>query len=306
MEFIPLRSINSKIFINGLVDTFGGTELTLQLKEQAHVWNIFVQRLLLSGYIIPAGLKDLGQYKSSWIVKWPEGGISDSHFFNNLQYSGLARTINEIPSLDLDLHSDTEEKTVELANGDKYIIGVRDLEMIICMVKGLYFITHANCNSRTFDLEISEEYINETLCDAILDMNGLINSLNWHLATQKTKAIRYWANLRLPGKRFSGMNPFAEVTGSGRLTRHVASLNGEYLGTAYKVKGRKVSRGDIIRLLNGDIRKVHRVMQAIEQAMQELANRGIGPEVRSHIGNCSRTLNLSASKPLRQKIREML
>jgi hypothetical protein len=297
LKVLPLRSINSKIFINGLVDAFEGPEMGRHPKDQVVVWNFFVQRLLQSGYLIPAGVEDMGQDGLSWIVNWPKDGIKDSHFFNHLQYSGTARTMNDIPPMDLDVDSDAEEKTVELTNGDKYIVGFRDLEKIIKMVQGKFSVTDANSASRTFDLEISEEYINECLYDAIFNINRLINNLNGHLASHKPKnVIRALANMRISGDRFNPTNPFADVKGSGRLSRHVASLHGDYLAVAYKVEGKKITRRDIIRLLSGDIRRVTAAMQAIEQAMQELDNRGANGEVRSNIRKLRQDLKLISLK----------
>jgi len=297
LKVLPLRSINSKIFINSLVDAYEGPEMGRHPKDQALIWNIFVQRLLQSGYIIPAGVENLGQDGLSWIVKWPKDGIKDSHFFNHLQYSGVARTMNDVPPMDLDIDSDAEEKTVELTNGEKYIVGFRDLEKIICMVKGKYSVTDASSGNRTLDLEISEEYINETLYDAILNMNRLINSLNGHLASHRPKnVIKALATMRIAGDRFNPTNPFPDVKGSGRLSRHMASLNGECLAVAYKVEGKKVTRRDLIRNLSGDIRKLTAVIQAIDQAMQELDNRGAGGEVRSNIRKLRQDLKLISLK----------
>lgn len=297
LKVLPLSSINSKIFINGLVDAFEGSDITRDLTDQARVWNFFVQRLLLSGYIIPAGVEDLGQDGLSWVVKWPKDGIKDARYFNQLQYAGVARTLNDIPPMDLHIDTDTEERTVELTNGEKYIVGSRDYEKIVKMVQGKYSVTDANNASRNFDLEISEEYLNESLYDAILSLNRLINNLNGYLASHKPKTIiRTLANMRIAGDRSSGTNPFQDVKGSGRLTRHVASLNGEYLAIAYKVEGKQMQRRDLFRLLTGDIRRVTGVMQAIEQAMVKLDNPGASGEVRSNIRKLRQDLKLIGLK----------
>lgn len=300
LKVLPLSSINSKIFINGLVDAFEGPGMSRDTGDQAGVWNVFVQRLLHLGYMIPAAIEDLGQDGLSWIVKWPTEGIKDSRFFNNLQYAGVARTMNDIPPMDLRVDSGTEEKTVELTNGSKYIVGGRDFEKIVKMDQGKYSVTDANSVSRTFDLEVSEEYLNENLYDAILSMNRLINSLNGYLASHKPKnVIRALATMRIAGDRFSGTSPLPDVKGSGRLSRHVASLNGECLAVAYKVEGKKVTRRDVIRLLTGDIRRVSATMRAIEQAMVELDNRGANGEVRSNIRKLRQDLNLIGIKVTR-------
>ena len=296
LKVLPLRSINSKIFIHGLVDAFD-PDMGRQFTDQAQIWNVFIQRLVYSGYILPAGVEDLGQEGLSWIVKWPKEGIKDSHFFNHLQHSGATRTMNDIPPMDLEIDSDAEEKTVELTNGDKYIVGFRDLEKIICMVRGKYSVTDANSGSRTSDLEISEEYINEHLYDAILNLNRLINTLNGHLASHRPKnVIKYLANMRIAGDRFNPTNPFPDFKGSGRLSRHVASLNGGCLAVAYKVEGKKVTRRDLIRNLSGDIRKATAAIHAIDQAMQELDNRGVNGEVRSNIRKLRQDLKLIGIK----------
>jgi hypothetical protein len=300
LKVLPLRSINSKIFINGLIDAFEGPEIERSDKNPAPVWNFFVQRLLQSGYMIPAGVEDLGQEGLSWIVKWPEDGMKDSHVFNHLQYAGVSRTMNDIPPMDLDIDSDAEEKTVELTNGGKYIVGFRDLQKIICMVRGNYSVTDADNGRGTCDLDISEEYVNESLYDAILKLNRLIDNLNRHLASPKSNSvIKALTTMRITSERFNPTNPFPDVKGSGRLSRHVATLNKQYLAVAYKVEGKKVTRRDLLRNLTGDIRKMTAAMQAIENAMQALDNRSASGEVRSNIRKLRQDL-----KFIDQKVQE--
>jgi hypothetical protein len=81
-------SINSKVFTKALVAAVEGLDVEpkLDISHQGRIWNIFVQRLLWLGYMIPGTVAQLGQTDLSWVVQWPQDGIKDSDTFQNIQY----------------------------------------------------------------------------------------------------------------------------------------------------------------------------------------------------------------------------
>jgi hypothetical protein len=105
LRVLPLMSINSKVFMKALVTVVDGSRVgaELDLMQEGIVWNNFVRRLLHLGYTLPGTVTQLGQSGLSCVIKWPEDGIKDSHVFRNLQRDDKSRTMNEIPSLDLNL-----------------------------------------------------------------------------------------------------------------------------------------------------------------------------------------------------------
>jgi hypothetical protein len=111
LKVLPLISINSKEFLKALVtvveEAHVGTEL--DMRQKGKLWNTFVQRLLHLGYMLPGTVTQLGQSGLSWVIKWPEDGIKDSHVFRNLQYDDRSRIVNELSSLDLNLDSTLDE-----------------------------------------------------------------------------------------------------------------------------------------------------------------------------------------------------
>ncbi|KAI9869586.1 MAG: hypothetical protein M1823_009019, partial [Watsoniomyces obsoletus] len=62
LKVLPLSSINSKIFLNGLVAAFEGPLIkpSPHLSDQSMVWNTFIARLLQKGYLLPGSVEDLG------------------------------------------------------------------------------------------------------------------------------------------------------------------------------------------------------------------------------------------------------
>lgn len=296
LKVLPLMSINSRIFVNAMVVTFEGPHVQLdpRYQDEASIWNRFIARRLGDGYILPGTVDQLGQPDYSWIVKWPEDGIKDSHVFSNLQYAGTARTINEIPPIDLSFDSGSNELTVILTNGNKYIVGTSDLENITCMTRGRYSITEAEGVGRTFDLEVTEEVVNKTLYDAIHKLNNVIDQFNSYLATpRRKKLLERMPSMRLTNNNSNSnreTNSFSPVKGSGRLTYNLARFNDQFLAAAYKVDGRKITRRDLVRNLASDLGKVGATMHIVETAMLDFDSRGVSGDVRQHMHALRQTL----------------
>jgi hypothetical protein len=295
LKVLPLMSINSRIFVKALVHTFEGPHVQLdpQYQDEASIWKRFITRRLRDGYILPGPVESLGQCDYSWIVKWPDEGIKDTHVFNNLQYNGTARTINEIPPIDLSFDSGSNELTVILTNSCKYIVGTSDLEKITCMTRGRYSITEAEGGARTFDLEVTEEVVNKTLYDAIHKLNNIIDQLNSYLATPRRKnVLTRMQSMRLSSNNnpHRDTNSFLAVKGSGRLTYNLARLNEQILAAAYKVDGRKITRRDLVRNLASDLGKVGATIHIVETAMLDFDSRGVSGDVRQHIHLLRQTL----------------
>jgi hypothetical protein len=283
LKVLPLMSINSKVFIKSLVIAVEGPEVEadLDMRHRGKFWNSFVQRLLQMGYILPGTVAQLGQTNLSWVVKWSDDGIKDSHLFRNLQYGGILRAMNGIPSLDLNPNSALDEVTIVLTNGTRCVIGYDDLESIICMTPGKYSLTEATARERCSDLQINELVVNSVLYEAIFRLNRIITEYNSYLVLPRRRSsmIAKLSSLR----EKPGSTPLKEIKGSGRLTRNMARLNDQILAVAYKIEGRKITRRDLLRHLACDIRTVSAVARALATAMQDHDQRDISDNVRKMV-----------------------
>ncbi|KAL8897053.1 MAG: hypothetical protein Q9207_007412 [Kuettlingeria erythrocarpa] len=142
LKVVPLLSINPRVFLNALVPAIDGFPLECGSNEteEAHndVWNILIKRILADGYLLPGTVDDLGRRSLSWIVKWPEDGFNSTLIFNNLQYAGRLRAINEIPPVEVHPSSDCTELTVVMTDENKYVISPKELDNIVYMTPGIY------------------------------------------------------------------------------------------------------------------------------------------------------------------------
>lgn len=262
LKVIPLLSINSKVFLDAL-PAFGGFPLKSDEEyTRSHDWNVFIQRILEEGYLLPGTVADLGRDNLSWIVKWPEDGFKSTNVFRNLQYVGRLRTMNDIRPIEFHPESSLTELTVILTNGNKYIIGATDLEQITCLTHGTYTIKEAGPGGKRFDLIIEEDPINSELHCAIKSINSIIYQLNAHLAnanSRKNGTIKGRVLGRSMSKSFLN-----EFKGSGKLTKNRAWLNNDVLATAYKVAGRKITRIDSVRNMTRDLLQLQRLIKYIE------------------------------------------
>ncbi|KAL8890304.1 MAG: hypothetical protein Q9215_002533 [Flavoplaca cf. flavocitrina] len=110
LKVVPLLSINPQVFLKALVPAIDGFPLecdNIDMEEaHSHTWNIIIKRILADGYLLPGTVEDLGRKSLSWIIKWPEDGFSSTLIFDNLQYAGRLRAINDIPPVEVHPGSD--------------------------------------------------------------------------------------------------------------------------------------------------------------------------------------------------------
>lgn len=266
LKVIPLLSINPRVFLNALVPAIDGFPLENGSpnidEDHSNIWNVFIKRLLEDDYLLPGTVEDLGRKRLSWIVKWPEDGFKSTSIFNDLQYGGLLRTINDIPPVEVHPGSDCTELTVVMTDDSKYVISPRDLDSIIYMTPGSYPVQETAGGKRCFDLVIEETQLDGDLYQAIKKANDMVYKVNQCLASPRrggnmmTKLVR---------KR-SDHQPFLnDIRGSGRVVRVLAILNQAVLAVTYKVDGRKVSRIDAVQYMARDIRKLLVLISHIEQ-----------------------------------------
>ncbi|KAL8937938.1 MAG: hypothetical protein Q9211_003437 [Gyalolechia sp. 1 TL-2023] len=229
LKVVPLLSINSKVFLKSLVHTIEGYPPSRdEARYNSHNWNIVVKRILEDGYLLPGTITDLGRPSLSWIAKWPDQGFKSTTIFNNLQYSKDLRTMNDIPPIELNPNGSLKEVTVILTDDSEFVIRAEDLEKVTCLTGGAYPVQETSPAKRSFDLIIHETQINSELYKAIQMTNSIIQRVNPEFLN--------------------------EMTGSGRLTKNVATLRQHNLAVAYKVEGRKISRTDALRNMARDIR----------------------------------------------------
>ncbi len=290
LKVLPLMSINSTVFINAMVaavDGFNG-EPQLDTEQPDQNWAAFVQRLLHLGWVLPGTVSQLGQHDLSWIIKWPDDGVRDSHLMRNLQYGNKTWVMNEIPSLDLSLDSMLDKVTVILTNGATYTIGHDDLERITCMTPGKCCLTDTVVRGQIQDLDIKEEVVNSTVYDAISRLNRVITEYNSCLSAPRrhNSVLARLAALR----EKQDMTPLKEIKGSGRLTRNFATLNNQILAVAYKIEGRKITRRDLLRHLASDSKTVSAVARTLEAVLEDLGDRNISVNVERLINQRRKAL----------------
>lgn len=293
LKVIPLMSINSKVFLRSLVPAFEGFPLPPKHTD-TKCWDIFVERIMKEGYLLPGTALDLGREEKSWIVKWPEDGFKSTQVFNNLQYAAVgcrSRTINDIPPIEVHPEASLKELPVIFTNGETYTIGKDDLERITCLTPGAYNVQEARQGGRNYDLMISEYHINADLGEAIRKTNMLVGTLNV-LSGSIQKKFRD----KLLGRGGHEITLLYECKSSGRITKSVAELNGEILAVAYKIEGRKITTRDAMRTMMQDIREMKRLLFNIDRRITEVSNENANKrqlrfemnEINNHISHAER------------------
>lgn len=273
LKVLPLSSINSKIFLHSLVKAVGGqlVKPSPHIVDQRQIWNLFITNLLENGYILPGNIHEVGGHGHSWVVNWPEdGGLKDTSIFRYLQYAGHSRTINEIPRVDLNSEIALgAELTVKLANGGQYIVASSDLESIVRMTPGRYSVSEAVSGGRSFDLDISDTWVNQPFFRAIGDVNSML-SLVKSIMPHRSQAVERFKRVFSPGGHRYDESNLSEVRGCGRLTYHVARLNGQYISITYKIDGRGIGRRELLRLFQGDQNKIEAVQRGVQATLAAL------------------------------------
>ena len=274
LKVIPLLSINPRVFLNALVPAIDGFPLegsSVNIDEDhSHIWNVFIKRILADGYLLPGTVDDLGRRCLSWIVEWPDDGFKSSSIFNNLQYAGRLRTINNIPPVEVHPGSDCSELTVVMTDDSKYVISPKDLDNIVYMTPGSYPVQETAGGKRCFDLMIQETLLNGELYQAIKMTNEIVLRVNQWLANPRRGGNMLSKLVRKSSDHQSFLN---DVRGTGRLVEVFATLNQATLAVMYKVEGRKVSRIDAVQNMARDIRQLRAFISHIEQR-GDLADHG--------------------------------
>ena len=271
LKVIPLMSINSQIFLEAIIPAVEGFPLRYPAEdgEQSDIWDIFVQRILAQGYILPGAVNDLGRTPKSWILNWPEAGFKSTQVFRNLQYAGSKfKTINEISPFELHPEMGHKELTVHMVDNKQYVIDSGDLERITKMNTGYYLVVEARPNGRKLDLEIEESNVNSHLDTAIAKINNIIDEQNRWLASPSKKVTKFLRTRKT--LEVAMLNNFPST---GRMTRHVALLNQDILTVAYKVEGRKITRKDAWRTMASTVRSVRALLKDLESRSKYLEPR---------------------------------
>ena len=242
LKVVPLLSINPRVFLNALVPAIDGFPLESGRAdtEEAHnyIGNILITRILERGYLLPGTVEELGRDTLSWIVKWPENGFNSTLIFNNLQYAGRLRAINDIPPVEVHPASDCSELTVVMTDESKYVINPRDLDNIVYMSPGRYPMQETSGAKRFLDLVIEETPLNGDLYEAIKRTNEIVYTVNQWLANPKRGS-------GMVSKFFRGRSDIQsflkDFEAPGRLIEAVATLNSTKLAVTYKLEGEETA-----------------------------------------------------------------
>ena len=234
-------------------------------------WDIFIERILNMGYLVPGTLMDLGRESQSWVVKWPEEGFKSNRIFRHLQSSQRLRTMNEIPAMQLHPSDGLNEVTVVMTDNNKYEISAEDLEEITCLNPGIYPVQDTSIEKRIFDLTIIEESMNGELLEAVRFLNGTIRKFNTLLANPKRR--QGFKGMVLIKRNPADLQFLNEVQGSSRVMKHTARLCGTNLAVAYKAEGRVISRREALRTMTRSMDFVRRLVQTIESRWKAIEPR---------------------------------
>jgi len=278
LKVIPLVSINSKVFMQALIPTVDAYPLPGNSPSLEEVWDVFVRRILERGYLLPGTIKDLGRAQKSWIVKWPEGGLSSSDVFNHLQFSGSRnRAINEIPPFEFHPEEAMSEITVIMMNEHRYRVETTDLEKITCMMPGIYSVWEAGDHGQRLDLEITEYNVNADIFKCVTLANTFIQKANNRLTmVRRTGTIK-----KMFSRRNMEMGFLDELKPTGRLSRVEAMLNRDRLAVVYKAQGRKISRRDAVRNMSTDLSQLVRLARIVEARFNDFRSKiQISPDAR--------------------------
>ncbi|KAL8669593.1 MAG: hypothetical protein Q9168_005825 [Polycauliona sp. 1 TL-2023] len=282
LKVVPLLSINPQVFLKALIPAIDGFPLEYDNSDtedaHSHIWNVIMKRILADGYLLPGTVDDLGRKSLSWIVKWPEDGYSSTLIFNNLQYAGRLRALNDIPPVEVHPASDCTELAVVMTDDSKYVINPRDLENIVYMTPGRYPMQETAGTKRCFDLVIEETWLNGDLYQAIKMTNDIVYKVNQWLANPRRGSNKMSRLVRRGGDLQSFLNDFRSP---GRLTEVVATLEQATLAVTYKVEGRRDSRYDAIQNMARDIRQLLAFINYIEQRADAIDLSFFGQEKRA-------------------------
>jgi hypothetical protein len=291
LKVLPLRSINPKVFLKGLIAAFwefSPPKNPNNPDNYSDIWDAFIQHIMHLNYLLPGTISDLATPELSWIVKWPTKGFKLSSVFRNLQYAGSARAVNEIPAITLQVDSSIKERTAIFTNKRTFVLSSDDLKQVTCMVPGRYSVTEANTAGRPLELLISEEYVNGPLNDAIRKTNQLVRQLNNFVAGPRRRSItRVFRGERERDERF-----LKEVKSSGKLTRNKATLNEEIVSVAYKIEGRSIRRKDLLRSMSTDMSALIRVKQIMNDkiALVDSSRSAFPSDVRERVAELKHCL----------------
>ncbi|QDS73362.1 hypothetical protein FKW77_007105 [Venturia effusa] len=272
MKVIPLMSINSKVFLKAMVPAYEGWDLNVPVSEENYdfIWQTFIQRILMHGYILPGTVDALGSVPNSWIPKWPCEGIKSTGVFDNLQFQGSGRghtkTFNDIPPIEIRPEFSAADSTLRVILTDvkEYKIDSNDLEQITCMIAGNYSITEASESGRRYDLVIQEQLLNESIIAATNMVNDVIRKANRWLTGQKKTAtvvgrqLRRLAGRRLDTTQLQMMNERVMVP---RLTQNSAFLNQTNLAITFKTAGRRITKKTAMRELEMHRKQIGDIVQ---------------------------------------------
>lgn len=88
LKVIPLQSINSKVFLHSLVPAVDGQALVdiykynpVEQEVHAHVFDVFVQRILGEGYLLPGTVPDLNREENSVSLQYSRLNLFNREIF---------------------------------------------------------------------------------------------------------------------------------------------------------------------------------------------------------------------------------
>ena len=280
LKVLPLASINSKVFLDALVEDLDDASLPKDQKANydnlRKYWRIFLKRRLDEGYLLPGTVTDLGGSHLSWAVEWPKNyGVRSSTIFNDLQFSGQdLRAINDIPAFEDHPEDSHTQVTAMLVNEVRVRIDSTELELITLLHPGFYNVEEVE-TGHMYTLRIVSTPMNEDILTIVKTINELIQQYNsWQIARTEDRGLA-----KKTRDLFKGGPQEIKVLGlcrqSGTLVKDYAQLqhsSTDILASTFKLNGRKIPRLRAAAEMNQDLREIDWCLKVVKERAPGVIN----------------------------------
>lgn len=276
LKVLPLESTNHNIFLRAVLRAY--TNRDEHIRDYDESWTWFVMNLHRNGYVLPGSSPDdIGKsdHHLTWMLKWNPNATNTS-IFNNLQYNGLHRAINDIASLELFQQYRQSEITVTLCNHETYTLTSTDLIDITATKSKSYVIKNTRSADDVTDrLNLEEMHMNQVVPQLFRRLNGTTKIINQYLVQLGDKDSAF-KKLGRSKPRFS----YADIHHAGRLSKTIASIVpernldlGRVVAVTYKLDGRKIPKTDLERMMQSDVEKAKAVARDVHERLQGFQNK---------------------------------
>ncbi|KAH0566273.1 hypothetical protein GP486_000325 [Trichoglossum hirsutum] len=267
LKVLPLKSNNSEIFLSALIRAYTGQNPISS--NLAHTWASFLKNIAEQGYILPGASDRIGiEDGCSWMFAW-NSELKDSNIFNNLQYNGEHRALNDIPSLDLFCEYAIADIPVTLFNGRHCSIRSNDYSKVLAASAGTYLIKDQSSHVSS-KLDIKEINMNPTMSKMVKETSRIIRVINPFILNYTEKIISRILSKQKP------RTLYADIQTSGILSMSIVTVLSQDqsgyqkpVAVVYKKDGQKIDKSDIERAMHSDLEKVRAFSSEVREDLKK-------------------------------------